>query len=149
VEVRNKGNNLRGEQEALKPLVLEVQVRLVNQAREWDRPRGTSASSSEGGLFLRLYGPRLIPLFLSFRMPSLHVEARFDRRHRWQGLPSSHFLQAEAQFVHWTAIKRVSKTNRGHLDDTYSHFNLLAFWFAYNCGLRGSWVREWRRCACD
>ena len=115
-----------------------------------NQPRGTSASSSEGGLFLRLYGPRLIPLFLSFRTPSLQVEARFDRIHRWQGLPSSHFLQAEAQFVHWTQMGPLSKTGAVESGgETYSHFNLLAFWFAYARGLRSPWVGERRCYTCD
>jgi len=57
-----------------------------------------SRSSSEF-LFLRLYGPRFSPFFLSLRTPFLQVAVRLDLIHRWQGRPSSHFLQADAQFV--------------------------------------------------
>ena len=51
-------------------------------------------------LFLRLYGPRLIPFLRSLRTPSTQVSARPYLTHRSHGRASSHRLHAPAQFVH-------------------------------------------------
>lgn len=55
---------------------------------------------SDEPLFLRLYGPRLTPFFLSFLVPSLQVSATPYLVQRSQGRCSSQRLHAVAQLVH-------------------------------------------------
>lgn len=55
-------------------------------------------------LFLRLYGPRLMPFFRSLRVPSRHWSPRPYLIQRSHGRASSQRLHAAAQFVHYDRV---------------------------------------------
>lgn len=65
-----------------------------------DNLRGYAPVPSDD-LFLRLYGPRLMPFLRSLRWPSIQVFDMPYLMQRSHGRLSSHRLQAAAQFVHW------------------------------------------------